>query len=701
MSSLNPLLSISEVSLAMNSTLDPDQLLELILDHCIKFCQVESGSLMLINEKESILEIVTYRGHKPEIKKSVRLKLGEGITGIVASTGIGKIVNDVKSDTNYVSIKPDLQSEMAVPMIVENQTIGVISLDSKRLDSFTQEHFQIVSILANQAGQIFKNLTNYRKLETKNRIQQVLIEISKIVTSSLDLDDIFQRIMEIMEKSLKLEKGSLVLYEPQSGTLRLVAAVGLSNDEVERGTYKPGEGITGRVFDTGEPVFIPSVSTHPDFLNRVGYINYFKNDPETVSLLSTPVKSEDTIIGVLSVFIYNKKEIDIQTYSDFLQVVATLISQGIKIHNLVEDAKKEISRENSFLKRELKEKYKFGALIGKSKLMEKLFEKVRLVSDSRASVLITGDSGTGKEMIASSIHYNSNRSDKPFIKINCAAIPEHLLESELFGHTKGAFTGAFAEKKGKFEIADGGTIFLDEIGEMDLNLQSKLLRVLQEKEIEAVGSLKTKKVDVRILAATNADLDTKISEKKFRSDLFYRLNVVNLVMPPLKDRKEDIPLLIMHFLDRYNKENSKSIKGLTRECHKLLLSYDWPGNVRELENMIERAVVLSRNTILDIEDFSDITDKIDTSNSTSSRPEMVSVMNESNGFVLDQSKFYSNTFLDSLEGRALDVIIGEVETRLIHYALKRFRYTKTRVAKFLGINRNTLDKRIRELNIEY
>ncbi len=693
---INPFLSISEVSLAMNSTLDPEELLELILDNCIKICKVESGSLMLLNSKENVLDIVSYRGHKPEIKKEVRLKIGEGITGRVASTGIGKLVNDVSKDPDYVSIRNDLRSELAVPMIVEDVVIGVISLDSNRSDAFTNEHLSTVGILANQAGQIFKNLQNFRKLEQKNKIQQVLIDISRVVTSSLDLDEVFQNIMAIMEKTLKLEKGSLVLYEPQTGSLRLVAAIGLSNEEIERGTYQPGEGITGKVYENGQPVFIASVQNDPVFLNRVGYLNYFSKNTADVSLLSSPVKSEHSIIGVLSVFILNQRNIDSQTYLDFLQVVASMISQAIKIHNLVEDAKKEISRENILLKRELREKYKFGALIGRSKVMEKLFEKVRLVSDSRASVLITGESGTGKEMIASAIHYNSNRSDKPFIKINCAAIPEHLLESELFGHTKGSFTGAYSDKKGKFEIADGGTIFLDEIGEMDLNLQSKLLRVLQEKEIEAVGSLKVKKVDVRILAATNANLESLIQEKKFRSDLYYRLNVVNLIMPPLRDRPEDIPLLIFHFLERYTKENNKDVKGITRDAHKILTSYNWPGNVRELENIIERSVVLTQNNSLDIDDFSDLKSKNSLSGLHNEE-----VHNDEAGLAIEGSNFYTNTYLDSLDGKALEVIIGEVESRLIQYSLKKYRYTKTRVAKYLGINRNTLDKRIKELNIEY
>ncbi len=693
---LNPLLSIHEVSIAMNSTLDPDGLLDLILDRCIEFCRVESGSLMLINQKEEILDIVTSRGLNPEVKKEVRLKIGQGVTGLVASTGKGKLVNDVSKDPNYIAIKKEIKSELAVPMIVEDVVIGVISLDSNRIDAFTPEHLTILSILANQAAQIFKNLQTFRHLEQKNKIQQVLIEISKVVTSSLDMDEIFHSIMIIMEKSLKLEKGSLVLYNTTEGNLKIVAAVGLSPDEMEKGTYQPGEGVTGKVFESGEPMIIRSVAKDPLFLNRVGYLAHFHLNPDNVSFLSVPVKSDLAIIGVLSVFFTQSKHTDLPTHLDFLQVVASIISQAIKIHNLVEEAKKEISRENILLKRELKEKYRFGSLIGRSKAMEKLFERIQLVADSRASVLITGESGTGKEMIASAIHYNSNRADKPFIKINCAAIPENLLESELFGHKKGSFTGAVADKKGKFELADGGTIFLDEIGELDLNLQSKLLRVLQEREIESIGSVKPKQIDIRILAATNNDLEKQIQEKKFRSDLFYRLNVVNLQPPALRDRIEDIPLLISHFTEKYSKENGKKVKGITREANKILSSYPWPGNVRELENVIERAIVLTQNEILDIVDFTEINDKL--IKPVLHTEEKIQETSQSS----DESvQFYSPVNLDAIDGRAMEVVVGEVESRLIQFALKKFRYTKTRVAKYLGINRNTLDKRIKELKIEY
>jgi Nif-specific regulatory protein len=693
---LSPFLSISEVTIAMNSTLDPNKVLDLILDHCIKFCSVESGSLMLINYKESVLDIVRTRGLSPSVAKNVKLKIGEGVTGLVAETGTSKLINDVSLDPNYISINSTIQSELAVPMTVNGSLIGVISLDSNRRNAFTQEHVDIVSILANQAAQIFKNLQSYRNLEQKNKIQQVLIEISKVVTSTLDLKQIFELVLSTIDKNLKLQKGSIILFDPETDKLKLVAAVGITEEEKDRGVYAPGEGITGKVYETGQPLLIESVAKDPAFLNRVGYLREIKAELELVSLLSVPITSELTCIGVISVFVVKKENLDLQTYLDFLLVVASILSQALKIQSLVNEATREISRENILLKRELKGKYKFGSLIGRSRGMEKLFEKIQLVADSRASVLITGESGTGKEMIASSIHYNSNRSEKPFIKINCAAIPENLLESELFGHKKGSFTGAVADKKGKFELADSGTIFLDEIGEMDINLQSKLLRVLQEREVEAVGAVKVKKVDIRVIAATNANLETLIQEKKFRSDLYYRLNVVNIYTPALRERKEDIPLLAMHFIDKYSRENEKHIKGISKEAIRVLLNYTWPGNVRELENVIERALVLSQNDVLDESDFSEIVEK---NNQVAVVTKQANMDTDVEIDIFDPNLSEEN--IDSIDGKAMDVIVGEIEKRLIVFAMKRFKYTKTRVAKFLGINRNTLDKRIKELNIEY
>jgi len=260
--------------------------------------------------------------------------------------------------------------------------------------------------------------------------------------------------------------------------------------------------------------------------------------------------------------------------------------------------------ENRLLRMEVRKKFEFKNIIGKSKQMQEVFSLIEKVAPSNSTVIIYGGSGTGKELVAKAIHYNSSRADKPFIPFNCGAIPETLVESELFGHTKGAFTGAIQAKRGLFEEANGGTIFLDEISTILPSVQVKLLRVLQEKEVMKVGSTERTKIDIRMIAATNEDLEADVRKGKFREDLFYRLHVFPIFLPDLKDRKEDIPLLTYHFLDLYTKENQKKIKGISKEAMKLLLEYHWPGNVRELENAIERAVVMADQDYLTPKDFS-------------------------------------------------------------------------------------------------
>jgi DNA-binding NtrC family response regulator len=262
----------------------------------------------------------------------------------------------------------------------------------------------------------------------------------------------------------------------------------------------------------------------------------------------------------------------------------------VVVHNGLE--KSVLEQENQELKKQLRERFSLGSIVGKSRSMQEIFNLVEKVAQYDSNVLITGETGTGKELIARAIHYSGELGEKPFVTIDCAAIPENLLESELFGHAKGAFTGASQEKRGQIELAEGGTLFLDEVGELPLGLQKKLLRFLQEKEFIRVGCTKRRKVNVRIIAATNKDLEREIQQGSWREDLYYRLNVITIHVPPLRDRKEDISLLVNFFLDKYNTQNNKAIKGVTGEVMEIFSSYDWPGNVRELENVIERAVVL-------------------------------------------------------------------------------------------------------------
>ncbi|MDE1889460.1 MAG: sigma-54-dependent Fis family transcriptional regulator [Planctomycetota bacterium] len=261
-------------------------------------------------------------------------------------------------------------------------------------------------------------------------------------------------------------------------------------------------------------------------------------------------------------------------------------------------AQQKIIEENKYLHSELEKVYGLKKIVGSSREIQKVLDMVSRVAFSSATVLITGESGTGKELVARAIHFTGNRKDKKFVVINCATLSENLLESELFGHVKGAFTGAIKDKKGLFEEADGGTLFMDEIGDIPKSVQAKILRVLQEGEFISLGDTATKKVDVRIIAATNQDLLQRVQEKEFREDLYYRLNVINIKMPPLRERKEDIPLLVKHFVEKYNKKENKQIKGISPEVEKEFYNYNWPGNVRELENVIERAITLAHEDVI-------------------------------------------------------------------------------------------------------
>ena len=349
--------------------------------------------------------------------------------------------------------------------------------------------------------------------------------------------------------------------------------------------------------------------------------------------------------------------------SDELLVV---IEKALQFRNL-ED-------ENIRLKRELQKKYRHGNLIGTSNAIEKIYELIEKVADTDSTVLISGASGTGKELIARAIHYDSSRSDKPLVVINCGAIPEELLESELFGHEKGAFTGAYKARIGRFEMANGGTIFLDEVGEMSPSLQVKLLRVLQEQKFERVGGTKTIHVDVRIIAATNKNLTMAINKGRFREDLYYRLNVIPIKVPSLKHRKSDIPLLIDFFIKKFQKGKTKSITGLTPEAMDCVVEYDWPGNVRELENMIKRLTILCDNESVIVDDL----------------PEHI----QRNSRSIQQ---FEDDILE--EGLTLDEAVKDYEKRLILEALEKSNWVKTKAAKILNINRTTLVEKIKKQNL--
>jgi len=676
---------VSNLTSLMNQTENSQLLLERFLEECIIITQADSGSIMLLEDNQEYLNAIVAIGLDKN-SAGMRLKIGEGITGWVAKHKKARIIDDAYTEQDYVRVRDDLVSEIAVPMILNDKLIGVLSLDSKKKSAFTEEDAILLQIVANLSVAIFVKIQDNELLKIREKFHKVLLEISSSITKSTNLQEIFEDIMTLTQKVLRIYRSTLFLYDKKDHLLKIRAIYGYHNEDSKNITYEPGEGITGSVFLNKKPVFIPSAKNEPGFLNRMKLVT----EDLDLGYYCCPILSGMDVVGVFSIFTYIQDKNNSNEIIEFLQILSTFISQAITIQKLIEEETQPFIVENIRLRQELSKKYRFGNLIGKSPRMLQLFEQIELIAESKSSVLLIGESGTGKELIASAIHYNSPRKDMPFIKINCAAIPETLLESELFGYRKGAFTGATSDKKGKFEIADGGTIFLDEIGEMSLPLQAKLLRVLQEKEVEPIGG-KPKKVDIRIIAATNAELEELIQQKRFRLDLYYRLNVIRLDIPPLRERKEDILLLAKYFIERYSKENDKDIHSITPEAIKLLESYDWPGNVRELENLIERAVVLNQTGYLDVKDFPEVLEKI---SSLEKVPYLISSGDVEFSSIPEQS-------LDLYDGRVYETVIGEVEKKLILYALKKFKYTKTKAAKFLGINRNTLEKRIKELKIEY
>ena len=385
-----------------------------------------------------------------------------------------------------------------------------------------------------------------------------------------------------------------------------------------------------------------------------------QNDPDIIVIMITATKTVKTAVEAmkLGAYDYVTKPFDI----DELRLI---ITRSLSTKALEQEVK--------YRREEMDKSFDFGNIIGKSKVMKDIFKVVKQIADSKSTVLIMGESGTGKELVSRAVHYNSNRKSYPFVTINCAAIPETLIESELFGHEKGAFTNAIERKLGRFEVAHQGTLFLDEIGELSLTTQAKILRFLEEKEFNRVGGSKTIKVDVRLITATNKDLNQLIKKGSFREDLYYRINVVPIVIPPLRERKEDIPILIDHFINKFNVENNKNVRGINKEALEFLIQYEWPGNVRELENLIERVIALTSNEYIQVNEL----------------PFSFKNIPKINGLkesVLDGKV----SFLQAEE---------EFEREVILDALKKTNYVQSHAADILGISRRILKYKMDKLGI--
>ncbi len=435
----------------------------------------------------------------------------------------------------------------------------------------------------------------------------LLFDIARALDKHVELRSALRPLLSLLETRAGLARGMVTLLDRAVGVLKIEEASGFSDAEKDRGKYRLGEGLVGRVFESGSPIVVPDLSKEQRFLNRAG--GRSSDDLVGVAYYCVPIRSGASVMGTLSA--ERRLGVDpdkagsiFAADRSLLERTAALVAESAKLRERILEEQFRLrngsGREDGAPDTTVRSAAadKVGSLVGTSASMRAVYEMVAQVAPSDATVLVTGESGTGKELVAGEIHRSSRRADGPFVKVNCAALPESIIESELFGHERGAFTGAVGQRKGRFELAHGGTIFLDEIGELSPQVQVKLLRVLQEREIERIGGSSTIKVDVRVVAATNRNLEDEMRAGRFREDLYYRLNVFPIRIPPLRERKSDIVLLADHFTEKYADRNGKLIKRISSPALDLLISYHWPGNVRELENCIERAVILSSDMVI-------------------------------------------------------------------------------------------------------
>jgi Nif-specific regulatory protein len=491
----------------------------------------------------------------------------------------------------------------------------------------------------------------------------VLLKLSSLLSNKdIDLDEVIR----LLSEHLKAERIILTILNRENSNIVIEGSYGLNKIEKKEVVYQIGQGIIGRVIKSGETILIPKIAESDEFLNLTHAPTII--DGTDVSFICTPIRYKDQIIGTLSFHKVYKRVVSFDYDVRLLKIVGSMIGRTMRRRQEYAEEMEQLRSENNNLKSELKNRIMPKHIKGNSGKMNEVFSLIDSVASTDATVLIRGESGVGKELVADALHYNSLRKSKPFIKVNCAALPESLIESELFGHEKGSFTGASSQRIGRFEAANGGTIFLDEFGDIPTSIQIKLLRVLQEREIERIGSTTPIKVDVRILCATNRNLEELIQKGEFREDLYYRINVFPIYIPPLRERINDIPVLADFFIDKFNKKHGKKIKRITTMAIDTLMVYHWPGNIRELENCIERACILSTDNVI----------------RTSNLPPTL------------QTATTSKT----MQSGTLDIILGKIEMQIIMDALIASNGNMTKAAEHLGITERMMGLRIHKYEID-
>jgi formate hydrogenlyase transcriptional activator len=515
------------------------------------------------------------------------------------------VVSQLASETRFPDCsgwlrERGMQSLCVVPVTTAVRKLGALAFGSTEERAYSEVDVTFLHQVARQVAVAVDNALHFEQVQSTQeqlRLERdrlsLLLEVNNTVVSALDLHELLNAVSRSLRRLVPHEYASLSLYDPETQSLQIHALdFPVSKGLLQEGLTVPVEGSpTGRALTTGQPVFITRADLEQfgsDIAKRIAAEGL-------KSAYCLPLISHGRPLGTLVVASLQEETFP-QKDAELLQHVANQIAIAVEnalAFGQVVDRAKKLTEEKLYLQDEIRTEYNFEEIIGESPSLKRVLQQVQTVATTDSTVLIQGETGTGKELIARAIHNLSKRRERPFVKVNCAAIPTGLLESELFGHEKGAFTGAIAQKIGRFELANQGTLFLDEVGDIPLELQPKLLRVLQEQEFERLGGTKTIRVNVRLIAATNADLTQMVTDKKFRSDLYYRLDVFPVLMPPLRERPEDIPLLVRYFTQKYARLMKKEIRTVPAETISALTRYAWPGNIRELENFIERAIILS------------------------------------------------------------------------------------------------------------
>jgi len=575
--------------------------------------------------------------------------------------------------------KRQIRCVCTLPLTTAHSKVGTLAFASKAPNIYTAEEVCFLSVVADQIALAFDNAlhfdaaqTSQQQLLKKSERVGLLLELTNQVVSNLELRDLLRAVVSSTRRVMGCDGVGITLPDRDNARLKIYALDYPLKDESvqEEGLISVDDDVSGTVFRTGK-LWCGNVQE----ARRLGMKDSARSEAGTVCIL--PLVSRGRVLGTFGVIKYEDNAFtgDIEFLTQIGNQIAIAVENALAFAQ-IRELKDQLSKEKVYLEDEIRTEMNFAQIIGNSSSLRKVLKHVETVAPTDSTVLIYGETGTGKELIARAIHDLSPRRSKPFMKLNCAAIPTGLLESELFGHEKGAFTGAIAQRIGRFEVANGGTIFLDEIGEVPLELQTKLLRVLQEREFERLGSSRTLRTDARLIAATNRDLEVMVSEQKFRSDLFFRLNVFPVHVPPLRERQGDIPLLVRHFTQQFSRRMKKAMDTIPSAAMDALCRYHWPGNIRELQNVIERAVIISTGPSLSI-DVSDL--KLPKSDRTAER-----------------------SASPHSENGTLHNVLEETERQQILKALKQSNWVvagPNGAAAHLGMKRTTLQQRIRKLGI--